>query len=177
MSKVRIGGNVEEGSTFAGKISWSGRFRIEVGCKSGGLDVDGSDDFMMIGKTHATILDEKIFRVLREGRSVHDTDSWCTVSLERSRICLRISEPGQVRAVVLDMFNSVVEGIVLGVCRVDCDLGLLDVTDDVEGSIGLADAEGDGELTTAVVRMYGEGSIGRGNEDWSISCVEGRSYL
>ena len=88
---------------------------------------------------------------------------------------MRISEPGQVNAVVLDMLDGMVEGIVLGVCRVDGDFGLLDVTDDVEGSIGLADAEGDGELTTGVVRMYGEGSIGRGNEDWSISCVEGRS--
>ena len=165
MSKIGIGSNVEEGGTFAGKISWSGRFRIEIGCKSCGLDVDGSDDVVMIGKTHVTILDEKIFRVLREGRSVHDTDSWCTVSLERSRICLRISEPGEVRAVELDMFDSVVEGVVFGVCGVDGDFGLLDVTDDVEGSIGLADAEGDGELTTGVVGMYGEGSIGRGNED------------
>ena len=76
---------------------------------------------------------------------------------------MRISEPIQVRAVVLDMFDSVVEGIVLGVCRVDCDLGLLDVTDDVEGSIGLADAEGDGELTPGLGRMYGKGSIGRCN--------------
>jgi hypothetical protein len=41
------------------------------------------------------------------------------------------------------MFDSVVEGIVFGVCRVDGDLCLLDVTDDVEGSIGLSDAEGD----------------------------------
>ena len=88
---------------------------------------------------------------------------------------MRISEPGQVRAVVLDIFDSVVEGIVLEVCRVDGDLGLLDVTDDVEGSIGLADAERDGELTTGVGRMYREGSIGRGNEDWSVRCVEGRS--
>ena len=73
---------------------------------------------------------------------------------------MRISEPGEVRAVELDMFDSVVEGIVLGVCRVDGDLGLLDVTDDVEGSISLADAEGDGELTPGVGRMYSEGSIG-----------------
>ena len=57
------------------------------------------------------------------------------------------------------MFDSVVEGVVLGVCRVDGDLGLLDVTDDVEGSIGLANAEGDGELTPGVGRMYSEGSI------------------
>ena len=72
---------------------------------------------------------------------------------------MRISEPGEVRAVELDMFDSVVEGIVLGVCRVDGDLGLLDVTDNVEGSIGLADAEGDGELTSGGGRMYSEGSI------------------
>ncbi len=48
-------------------------------------------------------------------------------------------------------------------CGVDGDLGLLDVTDDVEGSIGLADAEGDGELTPGVGRMYSECSISRGN--------------
>ena len=72
---------------------------------------------------------------------------------------MRISEPGKVRAVELDIFDSVVEGIVLGVCRVDGDLGLLDVTDDVEGSIGLADTEGDGELASGVGRMYSEGSI------------------
>ena len=125
--------------------------------------MDGSDDVVMISSAHVTILDKKVFGILRE------------VSLERSRICLRISEPIQVRAVELDMFDSVVEGVVFGVCGVDGDFGLLDVTDDVEGSIGLADAEGDGQLTTGGVRMYGEGSIGRGNEDWSISCVEGRS--
>ncbi len=76
---------------------------------------------------------------------------------------MRISEPGEVRAVELDMFDSVVEGIAFGVSRVDCDLGFLDVTDDVEGSIGLADAEGDGELTPGLGRMYGKGSIGRCN--------------
>jgi hypothetical protein len=130
---------------------------------------------VFISNTHVTILDEKILRILREVRSVHDTDSWGTVSLERSRICLRISEPGQVYAVELDMFDSVVEGIVFGVCRIDGDLCLLDVTDDVEGSIGLSDAEGDGELTTGVGRMYCEGSIGRGYKDWSVGCVEGRS--
>ena len=148
------------------KISWSGRFRVEVGCKSGGLDMDRSDGVVMISSAHVTILDEKILGILREARSVHDTDSWGTVSLERSRIYLRISEPGEVRAVELDMFNSVVEGIVFGVCRVDGDLGLLN---------GLADVEGDGELTPGVGRMYSEGGIGRGNEDWSVGCVEGRS--
>ena len=129
----------------------------------------------MISSAHVTILDEKILGILREARSVHDTDSWGTVSLERSWISLRISEPGEVRAVELDIFDSVMVGIVFGVCRVDGDLGLLDVTDDVEGSIGLADAEGDGELAPGVGRMYSEGSIGRSNEDWSVGCVEGRS--
>jgi hypothetical protein len=114
MRKIRIGSNVEEGGTFAGKISWSGRFRIEVGCKSCGLDVDGSDDLVMISSAHVTILDKKVFGILREVRSVHDIHSRSTVSLERSRICLRISEPIQVRAVELNMFYSVVEGVVWG---------------------------------------------------------------
>ena len=108
VSEVRIGSNVEKGGTFAGKISWSGRFRVEVGCKFGGLDMDGSDDAVMISSAHITILDEKIPGILREAKSVHDTDSWGTVSLERSRIYLRISEPGEVRAVELDMFDGVV---------------------------------------------------------------------
>jgi len=78
--------------------------------------MDGIDDVVIISSAHVTILDEKILGILRKVRSVHDTDSLGTVSLESSRICLRISEPGQVRAVVLDMFDSVVEGsvIVLG---------------------------------------------------------------
>ena len=88
---------------------------------------------------------------------------------------MRISEPGEVRAVELDIFDSVVEGIVFGVCRVDGDLGLLDVADDVVGGIGLADAEGDGELAPGVGRMYSEGGIGLGTENWSVGCVEGRS--
>jgi hypothetical protein len=46
-----------------------------------------------------------------------------------------ISESIQVHAVELDMFNSVVEGIAFEVCWIDGDLSLLDVTDDVEGSI------------------------------------------
>ena len=104
MSKSRIGSNVKEGGAFAGKISWSGRFRIEIGCKSCGLDVDGSDDVVMISSAHVTILDKKVFGILREVRSVHDTDSRGAVSLERSRICLRISEQFQIRAVELDMF-------------------------------------------------------------------------
>jgi len=115
--------------------------------------MNGSDDVVMISSAHVTILYEKILEIFREVRSVNDTDSWGTVSLERSRICLRISEPGEVRAVELDMFDSVVEGIAFGVSRDDCDLGLLDVTDDVEGNIGLADAEGDGELTPGLGRM------------------------
>ena len=61
------------------------------------------------------------------------------------------------------MFDDVVEGIVFGVCRVDCDLDLLNVTDSVEESIRLADTEGDGELTPGVGGMYGEGSISGGN--------------
>jgi hypothetical protein len=125
--------------------------------------MDRSDDVVMISSAHVTILDEKILGILREVGSVHDTDSRGTVSLERSRIYLRISEPGQVRAIELDMFHSVMKGIVFGVCRVDGDLGLLDVTGDVEGSICLADAEGDGELTSGVDRMDGEGGISRGN--------------
>ena len=60
VSEVRIGSNVEKGGTFAGKISWSGRFRIEVGCKSGGLDVDRSDDVVSISCANVAILDEKI---------------------------------------------------------------------------------------------------------------------
>ena len=51
---------------------------------------------------------------------------------------MRISEQILIRAVELGMFYSMVEGVVFGVCGVDGDLGLLDVTDDVEGSIGLA---------------------------------------
>ena len=31
MGEVRICSNVEKGGAFAGKISWSGRFRVEVG--------------------------------------------------------------------------------------------------------------------------------------------------
>ncbi len=147
MSKIRIGSNVEEGGTFAGKISWSGRFRIEVGCKSCGFDMDGRDDVITISSAHVTILDKKVFGILREVRSVHDTDSRGAVSLERSRICLRISEQIQIRAVEFGMFYSMVEGVVFGVCGVDGDLGLLDVTDQEHWSGS----------------MYSECNIGRGN--------------
>ena len=68
-----------------------------------------------------------------------------------------LSNPTKSTGFSVTNFPSV-EGIVFGVCRVDGDLGLLDVTE--EGSIGLAYAEGDGELTPGVGRMYSEGSIG-----------------
>jgi len=52
----------------------------------------------------------------------------------------------------------------------------LDLADDVEGSIVLADAERDGQLATSG-RVDSEGSVARGNELGSISCVLGRSEV
>ncbi len=53
----------------------------------------------------------------------------------------------------------------------------LDLADDVEGSIVLADAERDGQLATTSGRVDSEGSVARGNELGSISCVLGRSEV
>ena len=37
--------------------------------------LDGRDDVITISSAHVTILDKKVFGILREVRSVHDTDS------------------------------------------------------------------------------------------------------
>ena len=47
----------------------------------------------------------------------------------------------------------------------------------MEWRIGLADAEGYGELTTGGVRMDSEGGVGGGNQLWTIGGVKGRSEV
>ena len=73
------------------------------------------------------------------------------------------------------MFNGMMEGVVLGMGRIDGNLRLLDVTDNMERSVGLANTKGYRELATSSVRMDGECCISGGDQLWSISCVEGRS--
>ena len=60
LREVRVGRNVEEDSAFSGEISWTGRFRIQVSCESFGLDMDRSDDTVMVSGANITILNEKI---------------------------------------------------------------------------------------------------------------------
>lgn len=132
-----------------------------------GLNMNRSDDTVTIGSA------DKIVGILRDVMDIYDTDDWGTVGLKWSRIIFRISEPGQVRAVELDMFNSQMEGIVLGVSGIDGDCGLLDMADDVEGSIRLANAERDGKLATGISLVNSTGGIGRGAEDRSISSMVG----
>ena len=57
------------------------------------------------------------------------------------------------------MFGCDRECVVLGVGGIERDLCGLDVADDVEGSIVLADAERDGELATASDRVDSESSV------------------
>ena len=110
-------------------------------------------------------------------RRFEDTDGWGTVGLERCWGKLWISEPCEVGAVELDAFHGYRECVVLRVGRIKRDLCGLDLADDVEGSIVLADAERDGQLATTSGRVDSEGCVARGNELGSISCVPGRSEV
>ena len=127
--------------------------------------MDGSEDLITIGFTDATILDDLVLRVLGEVRGHEDTEGGCTVGLKRSRVFLRISEPSEVGTVELDVFCCNGECVVLRMGRVDGDLRGLDLRDDVEWSVVVADAEGDGELAAASEGMNSKGRVTGGNED------------
>ncbi len=102
-------------------------------------------DLVTISRADITILDQEVLGVLGEVRGFKDTDSWGTVGLEWCWGKLWISEPGEIGAIELDVFDCDRECVVLGVGRIERDLCGLDLADDVEGSIVLTDAERDGQ--------------------------------
>ena len=110
-------------------------------------------------------------------RRFEDTDGGGTVGLERCWGELRISEPGEVGSIELDVFGCDRECVVLRVGRIERDLRCLDVADDVEGSIVLTYTERDGELATASDRVDSEGSVTGGDELGSVSRIPGWSEV
>ena len=127
--------------------------------------MDGSEDLITLGFADAAILDEQVLGVLGEVKGHEDTEGGCTVGLKGSRVFLRISEPSEVGTVELDVFCRNGERVVLRMGRVDGDLRGLDLRDDVEWSVVVADAEGDGELAAASEGMNSKGRVTGGNED------------
>ena len=134
-------------------------------------------DPVTISRADITILDQEIFRVLGEVWSFDNADSWGTVGLERCWGELRVSEPGEIAAVELDVLCGDRECVVLGMRWIERDLCGLDLTDDMKGGIVLADAERDGQLTTTGVRVDSKRGVARGNELGSVSRVPGRSEV
>ena len=139
--------------------------------------MNGGEDLVTIGFTNIAVLDEQVLRVFGEAWGREDTEGGCTVILKRSRILLWISKPGQIAAVELDMLGSYGEGIVLGVGRINGDLGRLDLGDDMEGSVVGSNTVVDEKLATASGRMHGESSVAGSNEDWSFRGEPGWSEV
>jgi len=73
-------------------------------------------------------------------RGLENTHGRCTID---SWSNLRITEPFQVSAVELDLFSGNGERSVLGMSGVERDVGALGFTDDMEGSVVMANVEGD----------------------------------
>ena len=90
-------------------------------------------DLVTISRADITILDQEVLGVLGEVRGFKDTDSWGAVGLEWCWDKLWISEPGEIGAIELDVFDCDRECVVLGVGRIERDLCGLDLADDVEG--------------------------------------------
>ena len=123
-------------------------------------------NLVTIGFANIAVLDEQVLGVLGETWGREDTEGGCTVILKWSRVLLWISKPGQIAAVELDMLGSYGEGIVLGVGRINGDLGRLDLGDDMEGSVVRSNAKGDGKLATSSGRRQ-QGLVLRSEPGWS----------
>ncbi len=102
-----------------------------------------SGDLVAIGLANAAILDEQVLGIFGEAWGQEDTEGRGTVGLKGSGVFLRISEPGEVGAVELDVLRGDGERVVLRMSWVKGNLRGLDLRDDVEWSVVGADAEGD----------------------------------
>ena len=67
--------------------------------------MDWSDNFSMEGSSDVAVLDQQVFGVLWELRSFENADGWGTVRLEWCWARLRVTKPGQVSTVELDLFR------------------------------------------------------------------------
>ena len=121
-----------------------------------GEDMNRCENLVTIGFANIAVLHKEILGILRKVRGCEDAESRSAIVLERSRLELWVSEPGQIAAVELDVFGRDGERIVLRVSRVKGDLGRLDLGDDMEGSVVRSNAKGDEKLATSSGRMHGE---------------------
>jgi len=109
-------------------------------------------------------------------RSCEDAEGRSAIILEGSWIRLRISEPGQVGTIELDLLRRSGEGNVLSMHRVEGDVGGLDLADGMEWCIIRSDEVGDGKLAAPGYGMDSEGGVAMrtgSDEDWSFSRVPG----
>jgi hypothetical protein len=94
-------------------------------------------DLVTLSRADITILDQEILGVPGEMWGFDNADSWGTVGLERSWGELWVSEPGEIAAVEFDVFSGDRECAVLRMGRIERDLCVLDLTDDLKGGIVL----------------------------------------
>ena len=67
--------------------------------------MDRSENSVTEGSSDVAILDQQVLGVLWELRSFEDADGWGTVRLKWCWARLRITKPGQVCAIELDLFR------------------------------------------------------------------------